>query len=205
MVLQKHIRWMKCLNLYQISEVVFFILIGVACSISSLSMAVFGNWLAGDTGCVWITPIPFVVIDVRSVCFDVTVIDCGCSGGGGCCCCCGGGDDDDVCSSIVWCSSKWSVAVTVRISLPASSSVAISILMPLCLANNFNNSIASRASRFSCKNLFHSIAYAHRVFSMKHLLSCISLFAFPFPVARLQHITTDKRFSPFKAFNATIP
>lgn len=95
------------------SEVVFFMLIGVACSISSLSMAVFGSWLAGDAGCVWITSISFVAgyfgrFDVIVIDFTGYVVDVGCGGGGG-------DDDGAICS---W---KLSVAVAVRISLPAST------------------------------------------------------------------------------------
>lgn len=95
------------------SEVVFFMLIGVACSISSLSMAVFGRWLAGDAGCVWITSISFVAgyfgrFDVIVIDFTGYVVDVGCGGGGG-------DDDGAICS---W---KLSVAVAVRISLPAST------------------------------------------------------------------------------------
>lgn len=96
------------------SEVVFFMLIGVACSISSLSMAVFGSWLTGDAGCVWITSNSFVAgyfgrFDVIVIDFTGYVVDDGCGGGGG-------DDDGAICS---W---KLSVAVAVRISLPASIS-----------------------------------------------------------------------------------
>lgn len=133
-VLQKHIRCMKCLNLYQMSEVVFFMLIGVDCSMSSLSVAEFGSWLVGDAGCVWITDTSFVVFAWFSVKFDVIVI----VGDGGC------ATDS---------SAGWSSVAVVCCSFDVSS-VAISMLIPLCFANNFNSSIASRASRFSCRNLF---------------------------------------------------
>lgn len=147
MVLQKHIRWMKCLNLYQMSAVLFFMLIGVACSMSNLSEAGFASWLwiVGDAvgGCISITLLQSFVVLAGLLCssrFDVVVIGSGCV-------------------STRWsgASSKLSVDIVVRSSFGASSSVAISMLMPLCLANNFNSSIASRASRFSCKNLLFCI------------------------------------------------
>lgn len=146
MVLQKHIRWMKCLNLYQMSAVPFFILIEVACSMSNLSEAGFGCWLLagncddGDAGgCVSMTLwwMPFVVLAIISSIFDVIVIGSECMS-----------------SRLADCSSKLSVDIVVRSWFGASSSCAISMLMPLCFANNFNSSIASRASRFSCKNLY---------------------------------------------------
>lgn len=179
-VLQKHIRWMKCLNLYQMSAVLFFILIGVACSMSSLSVAGFGSWLLAvwdAGGCVSMTLwwwMSFVVLAIVSSIIDVSVIDSACMS-----------------SQLAASSSKLSVDIVVRSWFDASSSAAISILRPLCLANNFNSSIASRASRFSCKNLFFVVVvvlnahqHHHRKCSHGKIQYGVILFAFRFPVER---------------------
>lgn len=130
MVLQKHIRWIKCLNLYQMSALFFFMSMGTACSMSSSSVAhTFDGWIlmAGDDGCIWITQfVAFVALPTHSIGFDAIVIEL---------------------------LSRSSVVIVVWNRFGISESAAIPMLIPLCLANNFSSSIASSASRFSCKNL----------------------------------------------------
>lgn len=174
MVLQKHMRCMKCLNLYQISEVVFFILIGVVCSMINLSAAngvAFGSWrLMGAVGCIWITS--FVVFtNCSAIVFDVNMMGgCGNVHASSVGCCGGGG------GSVCWHSSRLMVAGWISFDGGdgggGASSATISMLMPLCLANNFSNSIASRASRFSCKNLFH---FYIQIQLMANVIICIPI------------------------------
>lgn len=129
-LLQKQIRSKKCLNLYQISADAFFMPIN---SFKCFSIAT-------DSSCSFALRLSSNCSTSRSIVgasgyFDwsmvgsvVTIVDVITLLG------------DDVEMN----------------SLVGDSLCVMSMLMPLCFAKSFNNSIASRASRFSCKNLLRN-------------------------------------------------